>query len=209
MGQVIRLEDRRARRPVAGAGAAPASASAAAPPAFYFDLACPFSYLAAERVERLLGEVDWVPVAGAALAGPRISPMLRAEAELRARELRLPLSWPDLSEEGFPGALCSALWAAELGAGGRFALAALRLAFCGGYDLEDPAVLAEAAAAAGLDVEACLAATYDSDLGATLDACTAWLAALGVRSLPAVRIAGRWYCGEDGVVHAAIAGHAA
>ena len=40
--------------------------------------------------------------------------------------------------------------AAERGRAAPFVLAAGRLAFCGGYDLDDPETLAEAAAAAGL-----------------------------------------------------------
>ena len=31
---------------------------------FFFALDCPLSYLTAERVERALGEVEWVPVLG-------------------------------------------------------------------------------------------------------------------------------------------------
>ncbi len=38
---------------------------------FFFDLACPLSYLAAERIERTLGDVEWVPVSRASLAQPR------------------------------------------------------------------------------------------------------------------------------------------
>ncbi len=37
-------------------------------------------------------------------------------------------------------------------------LAAGRLAFCGGFDLDDPELLAEAAAAAGIDMEGWLSA---------------------------------------------------
>src|SRR3712207_6951120 len=36
-----------------------------------------------------------------------------------------------------------------------------RLAFCGGYDLEDPEVLGEAAAAAGIGLDDCLRAARD------------------------------------------------
>src|SRR5579875_1773371 len=39
-------------------------------PAFFFDVACPFSYLAAEDVERRLPDAVWVPVDGAALVDP-------------------------------------------------------------------------------------------------------------------------------------------
>ena len=51
MGDVIMLWERLADRPSIGASRS----------AFFFDLGCPFSYLTAERVERALGDVDWVP----------------------------------------------------------------------------------------------------------------------------------------------------
>ena len=47
----------------------------------------------------------------------------------------------------------AASYAAEQGRGAAFVLAAGRLAFCGGFDLDDPELLAEAAAAAGIDME--------------------------------------------------------
>ena len=62
MGEVIELKDQLADR------SRPRGGSRAA---FFYDLACPFSYLAAERVERLLGEVEWVPVANVELVGGR------------------------------------------------------------------------------------------------------------------------------------------
>ena len=43
-------------------------------PAFFFDLTCPFSYLAAERVERALGDVEWIPTDGLVLREGRPYP---------------------------------------------------------------------------------------------------------------------------------------
>jgi len=51
MGELISLADRRADR---------STRANHATPAFFFDLCCPFSYLAAEHVERLLGAVEWI-----------------------------------------------------------------------------------------------------------------------------------------------------
>ena len=53
MGDLIAFGERLEERSALG--------QASLRPAFYFDLGCPFSYLAAERVERLLGEAEWVP----------------------------------------------------------------------------------------------------------------------------------------------------
>lgn len=174
-------------------------------PAFFFDLACPFSYLAAERVERALGEVEWIPAARLALQRGSEGaewPQLRQEAERRAAELRLPLVWPDRFPQGTPSALRAAAYAAELGAGARFALAASRLAFCGGFDLEDPEILAEAAAAAGIPLEDCLAAAGELSRDGTLHATGRGLAKRGVTELPAVRIDRCWLQGERAVAEA-------
>src|SRR3569833_4085277 len=63
MGVVIKLAERRERRrPRDGRrDEAPVRAE------FFFDLACPFSYLAAERVERAFDEVTWTPACGPSL----------------------------------------------------------------------------------------------------------------------------------------------
>jgi 2-hydroxychromene-2-carboxylate isomerase len=193
MGQLIVLSERRADR------SRPLHTDR---PAFFFEVACPFSYLAAERVERLLGDVEWLPTAP--LPGrSSLPPAARAQAELRAAELRLPLSWPDHFPAAVPGAARAAAAAAEDGCGGRFALAAARLAFCGGFDLQDPEILAEAAAAAGMPLERCLEAVGDESLDLGLEATAQGLAARGVHVLPAVRIGRRWFSGERGLNEAA------
>ena len=61
MGDLIDFERARSGRgPSAGQGLGPAAY-------FYFDLACPFNYLAAERIARLFARVVWRPVLGAAV----------------------------------------------------------------------------------------------------------------------------------------------
>ncbi len=177
-------------------------------PAFFFDLACPFSYLAAERVERLLGEIEWVPVSGLSLA-PADGADLRASAEARAAELRLPLVWPEHFPQATRGAYRAAVRATQLGRGASFALAAARLQFCGGFDLEDPEVLAEAAAAAGVELEECLVAARDKTLDVPLDATARGLVERGVKRLPAVRVRGGLYAGEAGLSQAQAVSRAA
>lgn len=198
MGELIVLAERRADR---------SRARRSARPAFFFDLACPFSYLAAERVERVLGDVEWVPTAATLLRGGENSehPVeVRSHAETCAVALRLPLVWPDRFPADTPGALRAAAHAAEIGAGARFTLAASRLAFCGGFDLEDPEILAEAAAAAGIGLRECLAAAGDPTRDGQLHATARGLLAQGVFRLPAVRIGTRWFSG-DGALAAASA----
>ena len=79
----------------------------------------------------------------------------------RAPQLRLPLVWPEHFPREVPAAMRAAAYAAEQGRGGEFVLAAGRLAFCGGFDLDDPEILAEAAAAAGIPLDDCLRAAGD------------------------------------------------
>jgi 2-hydroxychromene-2-carboxylate isomerase len=196
MGELIVLAERLAdrSRPVAGRSA------------FFFDLASPFSYLAAEQVERILGDVDWVPSAESSLprSGPPVSTtQLCRSAERRAAELRLPLVWPDRFPARAPSALRAAAYARESGAGARFALAASRLAFCGGFDLEAPEILAEVAAAAGLSPDRCLAAAAETWRDEALHATARGLCSRGVRSLPAVRLRRRWLQGEPALAQAA------
>lgn len=175
-------------------------------PAFFFDLTCPFSYLAAERVERELGDAEWIPTVGTPVrdgAPPSDLDALRSEAEWRALELRLPLVWPERFPADCPGALAAATRAVEVGACPQFALAAMRLAFCGGFDLEDPEILAEAASAAGIHPEDCLAAAREDKRAVSLHATAHGLRARGVTELPAIRVDQRWFCGESALDEAA------
>jgi 2-hydroxychromene-2-carboxylate isomerase len=196
MGELIVLSERFAdrSRPERGAGSA-----------FFFDVCCPFSYLAAERVERLLGDVEWIPASPVALDGEarELTESAMDAAERRAAELRLPLIWPERFPEYVPEAQRAAAYAAQAGEGPRFALAAARLAFCGGFDLRDPEILAEAAAAAGIQPRECFAAIADQALDAPLQATGHGLAARGVQRLPAVRIGRRLFAGEERLPEAA------
>jgi 2-hydroxychromene-2-carboxylate isomerase len=196
MGDLLQFPTARARRPRHAAG----------PPAFFFDVVSPLSYLAAERVERTLADVEWVVVDGTALAGesagrPDLA-RLRAQAEARARALRLPLVWPDEFPVRAPCARRAAAYACEIGAGPAFALAASRLAFCGGFDLEDPETLAEAAAAAGVPLDACLEAAGETWRDEQLDDVAASLCDAGVDELPAFRVGGHWLVGDGGLAAA-------
>src|ERR1700761_9390467 len=98
MGQVIYLDERRSERSLS----APATR-----PLFFFDVSCPLSCLSAERIERKLGEVEWVAVDGASLRAGAVRQELieapdpdahvaglRSRADSAARALRLPLVWP-------------------------------------------------------------------------------------------------------------------
>jgi 2-hydroxychromene-2-carboxylate isomerase len=206
MADVIRLGKRRA----AGETAV-AFASRRQPPAvvFHFDLACPFSYLALERVERLIPGARWRPTCGDALRaagapGPAgRDPVARAAAERRAHELRMPLVWPPGDPLLTRRAMRAAHYAAEIGRARPFSLAAARLAFCGGFDLGDPEVLAEAAAAAGIGLDACLRAAADRGRDDPLEEAGRRLLSAGADRLPALRVGRALHCGEARVAEVA------
>ena len=186
MGDLIDLQLRRTRR----------AAAACAETVYYFDVTSVTSYLAAERVEHLLGQVEWVAIDASAICGDEPGAALsRSAAERQAQELRVPLVWPEPFAERGVRARRAASFACELGAGSAFALAAGRLAYCGGFDLDDPETLAEAAAAAGVPLTACLEAAGEPwrddeqrELGRAL-------AAQGVSEVPVISVGGHWFGG--------------
>jgi 2-hydroxychromene-2-carboxylate isomerase len=199
MGHVIQLSRQRPR-----SASIDETAPASVAPVFYFDLASPFTYLAAERVDRRLAYAEWRPARGArfgtsdpsATAADAFERAWRV-AEQRARDLHLPLVSPDRFPSPVPKAMRVADLAVGSGLGAAFAVAAGRLAFCGGFDLEDPGILAEAAAAAGLEVELALAASRDARRDRAIAAAARAVWAEGGAMLPALLYDGRLYCGEQ------------
>ncbi|MGI8623079.1 MAG: DsbA family protein [Solirubrobacteraceae bacterium] len=192
MGELVSLEPLRQRR----------AARETSRALCYVDLSCPFSYLAAERVERSFARVTWRLASTAcverrdpAADGARAD-AVRAAAERRAAQLRLPLQWPDRFPDEVPAAMRAAAYAAEQGRGGVFVLAAGRLAFCGGFDLEDPEILAEAAAAAGIGLDACLQAARDTRRDAAIEVASRRLLAVGADRLPVLRVGRSLLWGE-------------
>jgi 2-hydroxychromene-2-carboxylate isomerase len=206
MGELIRLAERRQTR-----RARPHRRRESVRAEFLYDLACPFTYLAAERVERAFDDVTWTPASTTALqrgslaADDAALATVRLAAEERASALRLPLVWPENWPADVPAAMRVASFACESGRGPAFALAAGRLAFCGGFDLDDPEILAEAAAAAGLGLEDCLAAAGDRGRDGLIEAAGRRLLAAGADRLPALRIGRALYWGETQVADAAAA----
>src|SRR3954453_17563470 len=200
MGEVIQLNERRQRR---GASGCVRGRDELLRTAFLFDLACPFTYLAAERVERAFESIVWTPVSGTAVtrnslaADPVAEGRLCRAVEARAAQLRMPLVWPERFPADVPAAMRVASYAADCGRGAAFTLAAGRLAYCGGFDLEDPEIIAEAAAAAGLGLDACLEAARDESRDGRLEAAGRKLLAAGADMLPALRVGHALFAGEE------------
>ena len=207
MGELIQLSERLADR------SRPSGELAR----FFFALDDPMSYLAAERVERALGPIEWVPVLGP--LSERNGTDSADERELRARErltladreaaaLELPIVEPHRFPMDSRKAARAATFAADEGAGAAFAIALLRLAFCGGFDIGSVPVIEEAAAVAGLTVADAVAATSDRSLDLRIDATSRGLPIRGVKSPPAINIATAWLEGPN-AVYAAVAYSAA
>ena len=175
----------------------------------FFDLTCPFTYLAAERVERAFAHVTWTATSSETLQRRCLDDdaetvdHVRTAAEARASALRLPLVWPEGYPKAVPAAMRAASFASEQGRGGAFVLAAGRLAFCGGFDLDDPEILAEAAAAAGIGMEGCLQAVGDVTRDGEIEEAGRGLLAAGADQLPALRVGRELFWGENRVAEAA------
>ncbi len=136
----------------------------------------------------------WTPACTASLtlrlgeSTPTTLEQQRRYAEQRAAELRLPLVWPERHPGPVPAAMRAAAYASEQGRGAAFVLAAGRLAFCGGFDLDDPEILAEAAAAAGIGMDGCLQAVGDVTRDGAIEGAGRRLLAAGADQLPALRV---------------------
>jgi len=206
MGDVISLDERRSARL-----AIPERRPSRMKVTFFFDLASPFTYLAAERVDRLFPGLTWSPALTEALhAGDPLSvredrEAAQAAAEQRAQMLHMPLVWPDEQPADARVAMRVAALAAADGRAAPFVLAASRLAFCGGFDLDDPEVLAEAAAAAGLGLPEVLAAAGDQSRDGEMEATSLRLLAQGATRLPVLRVGRTLFSGESRIAEAAAA----
>lgn len=182
--------------------------------AFYFDLASPAAYLAAEQVLHVLpGPAEWQPVlarelgAGSGSFAVRCEDegtVLRENVERQARALGLqPLLWPaDFPFDSEP-AMLVATYAKSIGRTVPFAQAAFRQAFAGGRSLAAMDNVLVAAAACEMHPKAVLAGAHLASVRAELGRATEQAVAAGVSDVPAVRIGERVFVGERAVQDAA------
>jgi 2-hydroxychromene-2-carboxylate isomerase len=177
-----------------------------AQPRFYFDLASPDAYLAAERVMHVLPEIpEWIPVRLGGLAAGGVGAFRCAEEELiyredvegRARRYELQeIRWPDPFPADTEWAMLAATYAKQIGRGVAFSLAAFRQAFAGGRDLGERDNVLIAAAACELHPTALTKGAELSSIAERLETATAEAAAAGVLDVPAVVIDGRVFHGD-------------
>jgi 2-hydroxychromene-2-carboxylate isomerase len=181
--------------------------------AFYFDLASPLAYLAAEQMLDGLGApARWQPVLARELPHGERFESFRCAAETdafhedvqrRARALGLqPLQWPATFPFDSQPAMLAATYAQQIGRAVPFAQAAFRQAFAGGHDLANLDFVCIAAAACEMHPRAVLAAVEREATAEQLRAATATAAAAGVRDVPAVRVGAEVFHGEPAIAQA-------
>ena len=173
-----------------------AGSSTVSPRAFFFDLASPVAYIAAERALQDHPGVEWVPVLARELPGAESYDAYRcaeerdialSQMERSAAALGLqPLRWPDPFPFDSAFAMRVATYAKQIGRTVAFALAAYRQAFAGGRSLAEPDNVMIAAAACEMHPAAVAKAAERRGVHAALAEATARARALGVRDVPAV-----------------------
>src|SRR3954447_2646134 len=173
-----------------------AGSSTADPRAFFFDLASPAAYLAAERALQSHPGVEWIPVLARELRSAESWEAFRCAEERNvalphiertAAERGLqPVRWPDPFPFDSVFAMRVATYAKQIGRTVAFALAAYRQAFAGGRSLADPDNVVIAAAACEMHPAAVMKAAQLRGVGERLEQATARAVALGVRDVPAV-----------------------
>jgi 2-hydroxychromene-2-carboxylate isomerase len=177
---------------------------------FYFDLASPLAYLAAERVNHALGEVpEWVPVRLGEPGPFRCAEEVAAYREDVERAARAqgvqPLVWPEPFPSDSEWAMLVATYAKQIGRAVAFGLAAFRQAFAAGRDLGDVDNVVLAAAACELHPRAVLKGIESRAVKDALRAATDAALERGVTGVPTIAVGERLFWGDDRLEEAAIA----
>jgi 2-hydroxychromene-2-carboxylate isomerase len=191
----------------------PGSEAAAA---FYFDLASPEAYIAAERIlQTLAAPCEWRPILAGELPHAETFEAYRcaeersiARSELERRVARRglqPLMWPAPFPFDSREAMLAATYARQIGRTVAFAQAAFRQAFAGGHALSNLDFVLIAAAACEMHPKAVLKAISTRSVADELDAATAAARELGVSDVPAVAVGTQVFVGETQLEAAAAA----
>lgn len=181
---------------------------------FYFDLASPFAYLAAERVlHELPGPAEWRPVLARELpAGDPLSALrceterevLLGDVERAARALGLqPLRWPEPFPFDSDFAMRAATYAKSIGRAVPFAQAAFRQAFAGARNLEVPDNVLIAAAACEMHPSAVLRGAELRSTRSQLAAATQASISSTIKTVPAIVVGDAVFEGERMIERAA------
>ena len=161
---------------------------------FYYDVVCPYSYLETHAIEAAEDagsvEVEWLPFELRPAPKPLLEPRgdhLRVDwtqhVYRRALALGIEIHLPRYQPRStLPLAAC--LWAGEQGRLRDFKHALYEAFFCEGEDIAVDRELARAAARAGLDPDAAVAAAYSAERFERIREIRREAEAVGVRGVP-------------------------
>ena len=195
-----------------------ASRVVAAPAVFYYDFNSPYAYLAAERIDSLVPDAEWRPIAFAILLDQlgRLEPALErldpeptgAEVAGRAAERGLPPfappeAWPIETWSLVP--LRAAVFADDRGRLREFSAAAYRTSFVQSRSLAELDNVLGAAREAGLEPDDVREAIGRPEIKQQLKAYTEEALARGVTGIPTVAIGDELFWGDDRLEEAAAA----
>ncbi len=185
-------------------------------PRFYFGAMSPYSWFAAERIDRLLPQARWHGVfAGAVFKqNDRVSWGLtdrRAagidDCDRRAAEHGLgPIRWPEpwpTNDLLVARAMTFCMRAEDDRLLRSFGLAAMRLTFLDGVDLGETESVLEAGRRVGIDEHELAGMLQDQQIKDALRADTETVVAAGVFGVPTVSVAGELFWGDDRLEQAA------
>jgi 2-hydroxychromene-2-carboxylate isomerase len=184
---------------------------------FFFDFNSPYAYLAAERIDELIPDAEWTPIAFPVILMQhgRLEEAMQRDrapvvAEIRERAearglppVTYPSGWPN--ETWSFGPLRAALFAGEGGNLREFTRAAFRKFFVDGHSLTELDNLLEAAREAGLDPDEVAEAIERQEIKDQLKEQTADALARGVTGIPTVAIGDELFWGDDRLEEAAAA----
>jgi 2-hydroxychromene-2-carboxylate isomerase len=184
-------------------------------PLFFFGAMSPYSWLAAERIERLLPQARWRGVLAGGLfkANGRVSWGLTerrkegmADCEARASAHGVgPIRWPEPWPTSDLLVGRGMVYADTRGLLKPFALSAMRLAFLDGGDLGEREAVLEAGGRAGIDSSELEEALDDAAVKQALREVTDEALALGVFGVPTVAVGEELFWGDDRLEDAAAA----
>jgi 2-hydroxychromene-2-carboxylate isomerase len=190
----------------------------AAPAVLYYDFNSPYAYLAVERIDGLLPDAEWRPIAFAILLNQlgRLEQVLEnadpaaiaAEIVQRAADRGLPpfappKEWPFETWSLAP--LRAALFADERGRLREFSHAAYRRSFVEGRSLAELDNILAAARDAGLEPDEVREGIARPEIKARLKSNTDEALARGVTGIPTVAIGSELFWGDDRLGEAAAA----
>jgi 2-hydroxychromene-2-carboxylate isomerase len=188
------------------------------PVEFFFGAMSPYSWFAAERIERLLPQARWRGVLAGAifkahgreswgLSSRRAQGIADCDARAKAHGLG-PIDWPQPWPTSDLLIARAMAFAQERDLLKPFALAAMRLSFREGADLGDIAAVLEAGRRTGIDEQELAGAVTTQTVKDALRRATEEALALGVFGVPTVAVGTALFWGDDRLEDAASAAHA-